>query len=156
MLEIERVLALREQEDLKLKQQEKEKLKDSWNDSIKHKNMQLNEEKKEKNTFIHTSLSGAQPMHGEDDNQSIRIKAQQEQIRLDYQKSLSEHDDAKKRNQLIELGFAQMDQYSYEIRTKTEENEIEARRKANIDVREQNSEVRKVIKTALAIVSYIY
>jgi len=143
LLEIERVLALREQEDRVLKQENTKSLKESWDDSIKHKNAQLSEYQDNKKAFAHTSLSGAQPMTGEDQGRNIRIKMQQEEMRNNIKKSLEERDDMKKKNDQIELQYSEMDQYLYKMKTQAEIDEFLARRQTNIEVRQQNSEVTR-------------
>lgn len=157
LLEMEKVLASREEDEIKLRHEETKKLKDSWNESMNAKLAERSASKESKNVPIHTSLSGAQPMAGEDLEQNQRVKFQQAQMRSNIAKSLGELDDAKKQQQLIELSYAQMDQYLYEMRTKAEIDEQNARRQTNIHIREENTQVNKYYyRNTLTHIKYIF
>ena len=139
--EMERFLNQNEKEEQQLKTSQMNQLKSAWNQHTKQKELQQLQYKQSKLNIINTSLSGAQPLAGEDDEKSSRLQAQKEQLKVWLAEQLEDKNNQKEHTRQYEERYDQMVKLLTEIREQDEIAELEFRRKLNIDVTNENHEV---------------
>ena len=155
--EMERFLNQNEKEEQQIKTSQMNQLKSAWNQHTKQKELQQLQYKQSKLNVINTSLSGAQPLAGEDDEKSSRLKAQKEQLKVWLAEQLEDKNKQREHTRQYEERYDQMVRLLTEIREQDELAELEFRRKLNIDVTNENHEVCSLYITVyLTHIMYTY